>query len=83
MYLLLGCLKPVKGNMATRYLFILDHALTSFRALLVHDTVAALSALDGILGLDEVVRSTVFHTVGDDEKIEAACMCNADDRKAS
>ena len=33
--------------------------LTSLGALLVHDAVAALTALDGVLRLDQVVRSTV------------------------
>lgn len=35
-------------------------ALTSLGAFLVHDTVSALTALNGILRLDQVVRATVF-----------------------
>lgn len=66
--LLLECPNPTIGNLAILYRFIPNHALTSFRALLVHDTVAALPALDGIFGLDEVVRSTVFHNIRDDER---------------
>lgn len=66
--------------MATRCRFLLNHALTSFRALLVHDAVAALPALNGILGLDEVVRSTVFHNVRDDGKVETSCVAQTRER---
>lgn len=39
-------------------------SLTSLGAFLVHDAVAALTALDRVLGLDQVVRAAICGAIG-------------------
>lgn len=61
---MLACILPTgvctpAAPLSTRGALFLPLSLTSLGALLVHDAVPALTALDGVLRLDQVVRATV------------------------